>query len=302
MEELSIENSCAVVVTYNPVEKVLLNLLVRLNKETDFIVIDNNSANIEQIGALVLAYQRCKALIKNSENVGLAKALNIGINWAGNHRYDLIFLFDQDSIPGDHFVSHMITSYKFVNQFSDKGVAAIGPRIVNPQTLRKTPFKLFNRLLLRSDRRFASSETHFIADFLITSGTLIALRHLSEIGAMKEEYFIDNIDLEWCFRAKSMGFDLVGTDEAVLYHSIGEQSDHPFVRAGLIVEHNPARIYYTSRNRTHLYGTNYSPLGWKLRDKFRFAMKVIWLLLSSPKRQQYWHNIYSGIKDAKKLS
>ena len=41
---------------------------------------------------------------------------------------------------------------------------------------------------------------------------------------MKESYFIDNIDLEWCFRAKSKGYELIGTDEAVLYHAIGERS------------------------------------------------------------------------------
>ena len=47
---------------------------------------------------------------------------------------------------------------------------------------------------------------------------------------MKESYFIDNIDLEWCFRAKSLGFDLVGTDAAVLYHAIGERSSNPLVK------------------------------------------------------------------------
>ena len=54
---------------------------------------------------------------------------------------------------------------------------------------------------------------------------------LASIGAMKESYFIDNIDLEWCFRAKSKGYELIGTDQAVLYHAIGERSSNPLVRA-----------------------------------------------------------------------
>lgn len=128
------------------------------------------------------------------------------------------------------------------------------------------------------------------------------LKHIKEIGGMKENYFIDNVDLEWCFRAKSLGFDLIGTDAAVLYHSIGERSLSPLVRAGLMAQHNPSRTYYSSRNRTHLYTVNYSPIGWKLRDIVRFFIKSTWLVLASQDRKSYWHNIRLGIRDAKTLS
>ena len=119
---------------------------------------------------------------------------------------------------------------------------------------------------------------------------------------MKESYFIDNVDLEWCFRAKSLGFDLIGTDDAVLYHAIGERSLNPLVRAGIMAQHNPSRTYYSSRNRIHLYSVAYSPLGWKLRDMIRFTIKASWLLLTSNERRQYWQNIRSGIRDARTLS
>ncbi|MCG8415390.1 MAG: glycosyltransferase, partial [Pseudomonadales bacterium] len=240
-------------------------------------------------------------LIRLDNNEGLARALNIGIQHARDAGHDFIFLFDQDSSLCDLFVERMIGAYHDADQFSKKGIAAVGPRIINPQTMRQTPFKLFNRLLLRTDRRFAGTRTHFVADFLITSGTLIILKHVEEIGAMKESYFIDNVDLEWCFRAKSMGFDLIGTDDAVLYHLIGERSHNPLVRAGIMAQHNPSRTYYSSRNRAHLYSVRYSPLGWKLRDMFRFALKASWLILSSTERKAYWKNIRSGIRDAKSL-
>jgi len=235
-------------------------------------------------------------------NEGLAKALNIGIKWALDNEYEYVFLFDQDSGLCDLFVSRMISAYKDACQNSQNHIAAVGPRIINPRTMRQTPFKLFNRLMLRSDMLFTNSHTHYIADFLITSGTLLVLRYIDEIGDMKEKYFIDNIDLEWCFRAKSKGFDLIGTDDAVLYHAIGERSFNPLVRAGIIAQHNPARTYYSSRNRTHLYSVTYCPLGWKIRDMIRFFIKSGWLLLSSHERKQYWLNIRSGIKDAKYLN
>ncbi len=294
--------SCAVVVTYKPDITALLKLLGQINKETDFVVIDNGTPAIDQIAASIKVYTRCKDLVRLDKNEGLAKALNRGIDWALANRCDYVFLFDQDSSLCDLFMSRMISAYHQSNPSSSKGIAAVGPRLINPVTKRQTPFKLFNRFLFRSDRPFAASTSNFTADFLITSGSLIVLKHIKEIGGMKENYFIDNVDLEWCFRAKSLGFDLIGTDAAVLYHSIGERSLSPLVRAGLMAQHNPSRTYYSSRNRTHLYTVNYSPIGWKLRDIVRFFIKSTWLVLASQDRKSYWHNIRLGIRDAKTLS
>ena len=296
------ERSCAIVVTYRPDITALLKLLGQLNKETDFLVIDNCSPDIGRLAESIIVYERCQDLIRLDENEGLAKALNIGISWTIENNCDYVFLFDQDSSLCDLFVSRMIGAYHDANKQSKHGIAAVGPRIINTQTMRQTPFKLFNRFMLRSDRFFADTKSHFIADFLITSGTMLILKHIEEIGCMKESYFIDNVDLEWCFRAKSKGFDLMGTDDALLYHAIGERSISPLVRAGIMAQHNPARTYYSSRNRTHLYTVPYSPLGWKIRDMIRFSLKASWLLIFSQDRKQYWDNICSGIRDAKSLS
>lgn len=295
-------NTFAIVVTYQPDITALLKILGQLNKETDFIVIDNGSPEIDRISESITVYERCTELLRLNDNEGLARALNIGIQKALDNSYDYIFLFDQDSSLCDLFVERMVGAYLDAVKHSENGIAAVGPRIINPQTMRQTPFKLFNRLMLRSDRHFANTQDHFLADFLITSGTLLVAQHLSKIGAMKESYFIDNVDLEWCFRAKSMGFDLIGTDAAVLYHAIGERSVNPLVRAGIMAQHNPSRTYYSSRNRTHLYRVKYSPLGWKIRDRVRFFIKAAWLLIASNERRAYWQNIRSGIRDAKSLS
>ena len=210
-----------------------------MNKETDFIVIDNGTPNIQELIESIQVYERCIELRQLKENLGLARALNIGIEQARSLGCDYVFLFDQDSSLCDKFVNRMISACHDALRLSANGVAAVGPRIINPQTNRQTPFKLFNRFILRTDRPFNGSNSHFQADFLITSGTLLVLEHLQQIGDMKESYFIDNVDLEWCFRAKSLGFDLVGTDGAVLYHAIGERSDNPLVRAGFMAQHNP---------------------------------------------------------------
>ena len=294
--------SLAIVVTYFPETPALLKLLSQLNKETDFIVIDNGTPDIHKLIESIQVYERCIELRQLEENVGLAKALNIGIEEARSLGSDYVFLFDQDSSLCDKFVTRMISACRDAEQLSVDGIAAVGPRIINPQTNRQTPFKLFNRFFLRTDRPFNGSNTHFLVDFLITSGTLLVLERLQHVGYMKESYFIDNVDLEWCFRARSLGFDLVGTDDAVLYHAVGERSGNLLVRAGLMAQHNPSRTYYSSRNRMHLYRRSYSPLGWKLRDRVRFLIKASWLVTFSQDRRLYWQNIRAGISDAKLMN
>lgn len=301
MQDPAAGGSCAVVVTFNPDITALLKLVSQLNKETDFIVIDNGSVAFDEIAASITVYRRCIEMIRLTRNEGLAKALNRGIAWARSRGYEYVFLFDQDSSLCDLFVERMIAAHVDASRYSKRGVAAVGPRIINPQTMAQTPFKLFSKFFWRSDRYFAGQEQHFVADFLITSGSLLPLNSIEEIGAMRESYFIDNVDLEWSFRAKSLGFDLIGTDAAVLYHAIGERSNSPLVKAGLIAQHNPSRTYYSSRNRVHLYGVPYSPWGWKLRDMLRFALKASWLLLTSPQRRQYYENIRRGIRDARTM-
>ena len=293
--------TCAIVVTFHPDITPLLTLLGQLNRETRFLVIDNGSPSIGRLEESITVYEKCLGIVKRERNEGLARALNIGISRAGEEGFQYIFLFDQDSSLCESYIERMVAAYREVREHSGKGIAALGPRIINPQTNRQTPFKSFNRLWRRADRPYAHSASHFVADFLITSGTMLLARHLPEIGPMREDYFIDNIDLEWCFRARAMGYDLVGTNSAILYHLIGERSLNPLVRAGIMAQHKPSRTYYSSRNRMHLYTRGYSPIGWKSRDIVRFALKAGWLLLSSPRRGEYWKHISAGIRDYRQL-
>jgi len=163
------------------------------------------------------------------------------------------------------------------------------------------PFKLFSRVFKRSDIRLKGSERLFKAEFLISSGCFIAMESLDAIGAMKEAYFIDNIDLEWCFRATAQGYAVLGTDLAKLHHSIGVDDDSVLVRRGVIVSHSPLRSYYSTRNRFALYREKHAPLAWKLRDLPRFILKTLWLLLFSKQRVAYAQNIWRGLKDSRGL-
>lgn len=294
-------SSCAIIVTWNPAPQLLLALVQKISAQCDFLLIDNASANPEAFVALVRDTARCVGVHQLESNIGLASALNIGLREVQAAGYGFAVLFDQDSQVPVSFFTNLHTAYLEAVRLSGPRVAAIGPRLRHPRSGRQMPFKLFNRVLGRSDNKLAGSDRLFRTDFLITSGCMLALEHLPAVGLMKDAYFIDNIDLEWSFRARSKGLMLFGTDHTHLLHAIGEDNDSALVRAGIMVSHSPQRSYYSTRNRMHLWRQRHAPIGWKVRDVLRFSLKTAWLLLFSPQRAEYWDNISAGAADSREL-
>lgn len=303
---------CAIIVTWQPELMLLQNLLASLSaQQCHLFVIDNGSANVAALRLLLDTLARdhpaqpAPTLVSWSENKGLATALNEGLRQATANNYTLALLFDQDSAIKSGFVSAMLAQWRDLQALQGSGryhlpVAAIGPRLQDPDTGRRTVFRCF-RWRNRSDCLVPGFPGLYQTDFLISSGTLICLRALAVIGDMKDEYFIDNIDLEWCFRARARGYALYGTDRAVLLHRIGEPSANPLVRSGAMVQHSPLRSYYSTRNRLHLRRQSYAPFDWKVRDSVRFALKSFWLTHFTAKRAEYRQQIRRGIDDAEAM-
>lgn len=294
---------CAIVVSYNPDLPVTLELLGRLNESgCDFIVIDNHSSNASELQTSAEAMAKCRAVMALDSNIGQAAALNCALKEVTRLGYQLALLFDQDSSIDVDFVPKMLEAWDSAQRLAPGKVAAIGPRLMEPRSGRRMPFRSFKRLFERTEL-LASQDGQLIdTAFLITSGSLLPIDALEHIGPMRSEYFIDNVDLEWCFRAKGKGYRLFGTERATLQHRIGEDSNNPLVRRGVIVQHSALRYYYSTRNRLHLHRQPYAPSIWRIKDGVRFVLKTAYLLATSPERLAYWSSLRRAFRDAKTLS
>jgi len=63
-------------------------------------------------------------------------------------------------------------------------------------------------------------------DFMISSGALIPMQVLDQVGDMNESFFIDHVDTEWILRAKWQGFRSFGVCDAIMEHSLGTETFH----------------------------------------------------------------------------
>lgn len=265
----------AVVVTYQPDDKVT-ELLHALSPQVENILVIDNGSSQQPLRILRPACAEVGAiLIALGENTGIAHAQNVGIERALKEGADYVLLFDQDSIPQPDMVLRLVSFFSEMNNKSSANqlnpVAAVGPCIIDNKGDGK-PLVLVNRRWFPGKVKQAELDWPAIpAAFLIASGCLISRDALVKVGKMNEEFFIDHVDMEWCLRARKEGYQLFIDTDARLDHSFGDRVvTIPIIKRTVHV-HAPVRSYYGVRNIIALCRTSLMPWRWRIRY-------LIWLI------------------------
>lgn len=263
---------CAVIVSYQPEPAAIAALVsVVLPQVGALVIVDNASTGHWQFALGQMLSARGGALLAQPHNIGLAAAQNQGIDWARSKGYSHVLLLDQDSTPGDGMVASLLRALQDASATGK--VAAVGPCFHDLRDGRTAPFVQIGFPLNRKLR--CTTDLQLIAcDFLISSGTLIPLRVLDQVGAMDVGLFIDNVDLEWGFRAQALGYALYGVGSATMHHRLGDDRRMLPFGGGQVVVHGPLRLYYMMRNRVLLYHMPHVPSVWKAQDLLRVMAKL----------------------------
>lgn len=228
------------------------------------------------------------------DNMGVAAAQNKGVAWAREHEYSQVIFFDQDSVPSASMVGILQNALADLTSHGI-AVAGVGPQLIDRRTGKSTPFVTINWFGVSRKHCEQKKQTHK-TDFLVSSGMLAPIAVFDQVGPSEEDFFIDNIDMEWCFRARSLGFSLYGICDATLNHSVGDQ----VYRIGpmVIYRHSPLRQYYIMRNRLLLYRRQYAPTAWVLQDVLRSLFKLfLFSVVFSPRRENV-RMMWRGVRDA----
>lgn len=269
----------AVVVTFHPEEEALRTLLKALAPQVSgVIIVDNNPEADTSIPALIdtLGASRVR-LIRLNENLGIATALNVGIAKALEDGAEYVLLSDQDSLPDGNMVSTLLRSIQTLMQ-SGHRVAAIGPTYKDLNTGITFPFQVAIRGKIFYGHQLPTPQCPTIRVLtLITSGTLIPAETLREVGLMREDFFIDHVDIEWCHRATGAGYELWGTSSTHLLHRLGERSLRVWYFGWRNESaYSPLRMYYRIRNFVALCRIRHIPLSWKIRSAW-YSIGIVYV-------------------------
>ena len=238
---------CAVVITFNP-DPALLDRLDVIKRQVEKVIVIDNRSSEEARRILRDASQDGHIeVLTNTENEGVAAALNQGIRKARDEGFGWVLTLDQDSEPAQGMVQELWAAYGTLA--NPERIAIIAPQVIDAEIGRRAPFlrKRFGPFY-RRDRCDNSTLEDVTA--VITSGALVRLSVIEAIGGFREDFFIDYVDTEFCLRALSHGYRIVVACRAELKHRLGDRRK---LRLGLFslypTFHSPVRWYSMSRNR-----------------------------------------------------
>ena len=238
----------AIIVLYNPdFEKLQRLYLSACNQVSSIIFVDNtptfesrekNKIWIEDL------HNKNNYYLSMNGNLGIATAQNKGIEFAKNLNAEFVLLLDQDSALPDDMVKKLLSAYQKLS-YDNKKIAVVAPSFVDEKTGEIA--KVIRHKKLKVQKIQPSINQDFEqADYVISSGSLIKLSVLDILGLMKDELFIDWVDIEWGLRAKQLGFMSYVIPSVLMEHSIGDES---VVVGSNINLHSDFRNYFICKFR-----------------------------------------------------
>jgi rhamnosyltransferase len=218
-------------VTHHPGGRLGRHGLAVLPQVDRLIVVDNGSA-AAALGAL--AGREGVELVRNAENLGVGTALNQGARRAAELGYAWLLMLDQDTEVDPDLLAGLAEAYGACPFKERVKILAANYRIPSlGRTGHPEGAAPFSRAVAAN-----------------TSGSLLSLAAFAEAGPLRDDFFIDLVDTEYCLRLRSLGYEVVVTSRALMTHEIGSGfARRIFGRVRNISNHSPARRYYMTRNR-----------------------------------------------------
>lgn len=264
------------VVLYNP-KKTIMEIINNYINEVDILYLVDNSDkdNSDLFNNKKIKY------IPNLENLGIAKALNMGAQMAIEDGYKWLLTMDQDSLFKDDSLLKLIDYSKTVD-YSSVGIIS--------------PWHHTKEVVERN-----SSEFEEVME-VMTSGNLLNLEIFKKIGGFKEWLFIDSVDIEYCLNLNKNGYKVIRYNESELIHELGDiKIIYILTRKLVCSNHNYIRRYYISRNVNYvasMYKDVYPKYCKFIKNGLKGAFRNI--LFFEKDKYRKLRNMIRGYKDFKK--
>jgi N-acetylglucosaminyl-diphospho-decaprenol L-rhamnosyltransferase len=200
---------------------------------TRILVVDNNSRD----DSIDVATKNGVATITNAVNLGFAAAANQGIRALLSQRARYVLILNPDVVlkPGS-----LVTMLDCIR--TDRRVGAVGPNLrdkrgnpANAGYYRKAPSWVSTALFLTSLQARALRHPSLVERFYgpvtldasreveqIPGACLLTSREtLDEVGLLDEDFAIWFEDVDWCYRARKLGYVMWFCAEADVEHEGG---------------------------------------------------------------------------------
>lgn len=219
------------IVTYNPAIERLEGSIKSIIEQVNAVcIVDNSSDNIDKIENLQREYKF--TLIKNTDNKGIAFALNQIMNYAKEQGAAWCVTLDQDSISPSNLVEEA------EKLFECQDIGQIVPMIFEERAKEYC-------YLGTPDNGKAVQKV----EKSITSASINRVEAWSTCGKFDEMLFIDYVDYDFCMKLKMSHYKIYRLNTVILKHQIGDSFNVNILGYKIRVgNHSSFRKYYIGRN------------------------------------------------------
>ena len=276
-----------ILITYEPDGPILERTIESLITQVDHLLIVDNGSSFNV--ADTLNDDNRLTCMQLGDNLGIARAQNLGIIAARDRGADYVVLSDQDTVYPPNAISDLLEVFTRWSK-----AAAVVPKFNDLNKAGRDGFILADSIFF-TPSQVKQGEYELLQ--AIASGKVIRLSALEQVGLMMEELFIDWVDIEWCWRARSSGYQIIGSANVVIEHTLGDESRNLGYRE--VNLRSPTRHYYITRNAFAL-ALRSSHLHFGLRCVLllrSLRYPIAFPLLSPPRLKNLWAVAW-GLMDA----
>jgi len=220
----------AVVVLFNPEVDVAVNITSYIDCVEKVYIIDNSKVSNESLFE-ALPFKHKLKYVFNNGNLGIAKALNTGCEFAIQEKMHWVLTMDQDS--------------KFLNLN-----VAVLTQILKKEGSRVVlyyPNYLIDGIVY--DKYIKENDKPIV---VMTSGNFINLNAYQSLAGFEDKLFIDYVDIDYCLKLKAAGYEIALLPNATLIHELGNSKHVTFLfMKAIVTNHSSLRRYYITRNRLY---------------------------------------------------
>lgn len=276
-----------IIITYEPDGPTLRRTVDSLITQVDDLLMIDNGSSLN-VADMFNGVDRLTC-IQLQDNCGIAKAQNLGIVAARAKGADYVVLSDQDTEYLPNTISGLIEVFSRWPE-----AAAVVPKFNDLNKAGRDGFILANSAFFTPSHL---NQGEYELRQAIASGQVIRLSALEQVGFMMEDLFIDWVDIEWCWRARSLGYQIIGAANIVVNHSLGDESRNLGYRE--VNLRSPIRHYYITRNAFSLaFRSPHLNLGLRSVLLLRSLRYLIGFPLLSPPRVKNLRAVVAGLSDA----
>ncbi len=261
------------IVLYNPdINRLIQNIRAIIDQVDEMLLVDNSSRNIDEILKILTGFNIY--LIRNSNNKGIAYALNQIAKFSNEMNADWFLTLDQDSVVN----VALVCEYKKVIN-SNLGLITC---VIN-------------------DRNCDVDKVEMVSDFelikyCISSGSFVSVNAYNKTHGFDDYMFIDKVDFDFCLSLLEAGFKIGRISYEGLLHEVGHSRHVRFLGKNYMVyNHSSIRRYYMSRNAIYI-SRKHKSLS-VLNELLKEIRRILLVFLFEDKRKEKIISSLIGLRD-----